>query len=1607
MAPSSNDLYRQTTTLTNKTFKIVIARHFRSTLYSALVLPVLASVYLGIGQKFNQPNDKFGVGTPHAITSLPDALHNGLGGRDTVLLINNGPATSEVDRVFKSLEDTVHSAGANATRLPNEDEIGRICKASLRGTSTCFGAVVVNSSPSGSSTDDKQGWNYTIRADYGLGISFRVDKTDNDNAMYTIPLQNAVNAAILGKDASKIAKIQELPITSITDSEREAENLRQYQTSFINYLSVSFIIALIGVSYHLPGFIATEREAGLSQLIDAMMPVSKGWHRQLARLLSQYGAFALTYLPGWIISAVICRVLIWNNTNMGILIVHFILSGLAMTSMSLLGACFFRKAQLAGIVTAVVWLVLGIAAQVTARGSIGAVIVLSLLFTPSNFVYFIVYVARYERQGVGANLAHAANDEYWQLPGYVFWIFLILQASIYPFVAAFAERTLHGVTTGVRLNSAPVDGSGDAIRIDSMTKIYEPSFLRRIFAFVSPPRPRVVAVDRLSLRAKKGQILALLGANGSGKSTTLDAIAGTSNFTSGDMFVDVSGGLGIAPQKNVLWDDLTVFEHIKIFNQLKTPSHPASDDEIHALIDAVGLKTKTKAISKTLSGGQKRKLQLGMMLTGDSAICCVDEVSSGIDPLSRRKIWDILLSERGKRTIVMTTHFLDEADLLADQIAVLSKGKLRAEGSSAQLKDTYGAGYRVHVLNARDVLNKAPEVQGVQRTMASNTITYLAPSSDLAAQVIRVLEQRGIAYKLSGPTIEDVFLNLAEEVRDEGLIDDDISMARDRSSDSTYGGKGHDAQSLDLLQGKTVSMAHQFVVFLRKRFTILKTNWIPYAAVFLIPIVATAIIQLLVHDVTAAGCAPQAQSSDISNDQYDELLSHPFLVAGPSAAFTSAVTGLGNVFGQGSSSSSAPPKISDSEITIGNTTIKLTNTYNDWTAALESNKRDLMPGGIWLGDSSSDPTFAYRANNYSSIETSTVAQGLLDSLLTNTPITATYKAFAAGIPPNTGSGLQLIIYFAVACSVLPGLLAMYPNTERRQNVRALQYSSGARALPLWAAHLVFDMSFIVVAMGIVVAILAGTSAAAFYHIGYIYPILVFWGSASISIGYTLSLICPTTLSTYAMSAVISGLGFAVYIISYLFILTLSDPTLTDNNILIANWVISIFFPTGSLIRAFMVATNVFSTTCTGFELQSNPGALTAYGGPILYLIALTIFWFSLTVWIDSSDGKYQSGKPQPSEEHDDEELAAEKARVENPGEDAKGLRVVHLTKAFNKSTAVDNVTFGVDHGEVFALLGPNGAGKSTTISLIRGDLAPSKRGGDVFIENASITKQRPQARANLGVCPQFDAIDSMTVEEHLCHYARLRGIQDVHHQVQAVIRAVGLQAYRSVMAHTLSGGNKRKLSLAIALTGNPSVILLDEPSSGLDAAAKRIMWRTLQTLVPGRSILLTTHSMEEADALATRAGIMARRMLALGTTENLCQRFGDTLHVHLVAQSAPHSTPQEMDRVRRWLEAKFPGAKIEHETYHGQMRFSIPASSVPAAADSDEKGIKKTDSEGSAIGRLLMILEEHKHELGIAHHSVSPTTLNEVFLAIVSKHDVQEEGYGTEKKKPWYKKSMF
>jgi len=179
---------------------------------------------------------------------------------------------------------------------------------------------------------------------------------------------------------------------------------------------------------------------------------------------------------------------------------------------------------------------------------------------------------------------------------------------------------------------------------------------------------------------------------------------------------------------------------------------------------------------------------------------------------------------------------------------------------------------------------------------------------------------------------------------------------------------------------------------------------------------------------------------------------------------------------------------------------------------------------------------------------------------------------------------------------------------------------------------------------------------------------------------------------------------------------------------------------GSLIRTLFIALNIFSTTCDGKELSQNPGGILGYGGPILYLFLQIFILFAILLWYDSGSivAWWRRIKKTPttvSEEDMPDDVAEELVRVSSSND---GLRVLNLTKSFGKITAVENLSFGIKRGEVFSLLGPNGAGKSTTISLIRGDIQPSKNGGNIFIENIEINRYRAQARANLGVCPQYD-----------------------------------------------------------------------------------------------------------------------------------------------------------------------------------------------------------------------------------------------------------------------------
>ena len=197
--------------------------------------------------------------------------------------------------------------------------------------------------------------------------------------------------------------------------------------------------------------------------------------------------------------------------------------------------------------------------------------------------------------------------------------------------------------------------------------------------------------------------------------------------------------------------------------------------------------------------------------------------------------------------------------------------------------------------------------------------------------------------------------------------------------------------------------------------------------------------------------------------------------------------------------------------------------------------------------------------------------------------------------------------------------------------------------------------------------------------------------------------------------------------------------------------------------------------------------------------------------------------------------------------------------------AVKGVSFGVKKGEIFSLLGVNGAGKTSIFRCMVGDESIS--GGEILLMDQEVGTfyNKPWLLDGIvGYCPQYDRLDSgLTVVQSLTLMCRLCGVDPTQVQsvVMSMVTKVGLIKYKDVKAGKLSGGNKRKLCLAMAMVGRPSIIYIDEASTGVDPASRRLMWKAIKDEGAGSAVVLTTHAMEEAEAISSKISIMVKGKL--------------------------------------------------------------------------------------------------------------------------------------------------
>ncbi|PXF43607.1 ABC transporter A family member 2 [Gracilariopsis chorda] len=352
---------------------------------------------------------------------------------------------------------------------------------------------------------------------------------------------------------------------------------------------------------------------------------------------------------------------------------------------------------------------------------------------------------------------------------------------------------------------------------------------------------------------------------------------------------------------------------------------------------------------------------------------------------------------------------------------------------------------------------------------------------------------------------------------------------------------------------------------------------------------------------------------------------------------------------------------------------------------------------------------------------------------------------------------------------------------------------------------------------------------------------------------------------------------------------------------------------------------------------------------------------------------------------EDADVRYEREAILRGQRDSAALVIKNISKKFRKLTAVDNVSFSVRKDTAFALLGSNGAGKSTLFNMLVTVLSPSA--GDAFIYGLSVREDPAAVRKLLGVCPQFDLFwEKLTGAEHIELFAALKGLSKKEWENEIVDRLedVDLLDVANVLAGTYSGGMQRRLSVALSLTGDPKIVLLDECTSGADPHVRQDLWRAIERAKKGRVVFLITHSIAEAQQIAGRnqIGIMAKgKLRVLGNALHLKTKFGVGYRLSVILHES-----SRVEFLTNALSRTCPGSLLI-SSENGDKGETIAKYGLPRHA---------TESE---VLQSVQLLEDQKEELHISDYSINSSTLGEVFTSITSLSEDAHEDETLETKK--------
>ncbi|KAH8024624.1 hypothetical protein HPB51_000064 [Rhipicephalus microplus] len=1116
-----------------------------------------------------------------------------------------------------------------------------------------------------------------------------------------------------------------------------------------------------------------------------------------------------------------------------------------------------------------------------------------------------------------------------------------------------------GTEAGIPLESVG-DRNNPGIVLDNVTKVYPKN---------------TVALYRVSLKAYPGDVTVLLGRNGAGKTTLLRLITGLEEASAGsvcvaghDVALDTDAArrsMGFCPQENILFLGLTVLEHLQFFARIRGDSWVTANNAIEEILAAFNLSDKRDTLASSLSWGTRRKLQLGIAVVGNPQIVVLDEPTAGADPECKGALWECVLRFHEDKTMLMTTHSMEEADTLGDRIAVMAAGRIRCCGSSLFLRKTYGTGYRIRVTLEESAVHE--DLDELTRVFQKHVPAAHIEDGEYTAP-LNYLRRGGTQHVNVGDVRVNTLIELLKELEeawqghamqslsvDVAALEDvmrRVELDSDRRSTPPQ-------QRAPQQQLPDVHVAGQEPVVCYPAAAAIEANFSstgelrPHLSQQLGALVAKK-LQYDLRDLRLPVLMLLLPLSVLLLFAYinQTHISRKLTYSGP------VEYSLLNVFGH-------TVRVLHHRCVHLERTLPLRNTKSEVDLVLRfgviakylrdeqgAEVRDLGNADPqpWLQNLALTNYRRYRSqyiigaqfrstSNLSGVPDSAFLPGSLD---TDNETAVEVTAWHSGYSPHS-SAVSIV---AASRAFLPGWqLRVVNHPLPKENPRPEPDPTIVLATRLMCA----------VFMPVGLAFLGATYV--------LFPV-----EERVRNVKLLQLQCG------ASSAAFWGSAFAVDLALHACcsLVILSPLFMLDHH--------QLYSDTATIEKC---RDCILSKGCLTWDKMSA-------GRDVCIMLLVGVALFSVVTLIDSGLVEslvtrlraIQGAVPTAVDEHRSvkeerarvEQIIARRSKMSDPLE-AKAWKTIklmcvsfwaysvvlcvdNLRKSYRSVEAVRGLSFTLNSHECFGLLGMNGAGKTTTFRMLAGDLVPTA--GNAFIGDADLATSRRKYQARIGYCPQTDVtLDLLSGREMLALFGRLRGIPetDLEEVIDRTLQFVDMAKYADVTTGKYSGGTRRKLSLAVAFVGHPRVVLLDEPTASVDPQARRRIWNILTAVKRNLylSILLTSHCMRECETLCSRVAILCEgRFACLGSTQQLKEDIGRG------ATILARCLPQDSGLVCKVLEERFPGAQLRRRHQHGALlRFHVMA---------------------QLWHKLFAGMEELRAHGLVSEYVVSDVSLTEVFL---------------------------